>query len=87
MELSKKTTILMTPALHERLAQVSKETGKSMGELIREACEQRYLNTVERRLAALNRLSQLNGPVSDIATMKEEYAKRYDGKPGLESIE
>ena len=84
MELSKKTTILMSPALHEQLMRVSKETGKSMGELIREACEQRYggRRTQAEKLAALEALFQLNLPVADVATMKAESIEEPEPLPG-----
>ena len=73
MELSKKLTILVTPDLHARLMKVSKDTGKSMGELIRQACEQRYgppqpdtmsLDTIslEDRVAALEALLHRQPP-------------------------
>ena len=42
MELSKKTTILFPPDLHERLAVIAQQQGVSLGELVRRACETQY---------------------------------------------
>ncbi len=73
MELSKKTTILFSPALHERLSQLASERHVSLGELVRSACEQQYgLSSTESRLDAVRRLALLDLPVADTRTMKEE---------------
>ena len=73
MELSKKTTILFPPALHEHLTRVAKERGTSLGELVREACEAVYggVSAPERR-AAVRRMRSLSLPVADVETMKRE---------------
>lgn len=73
MELSKKTTILFSPELHEHLARVAKERGTSLGELVREACETVYggVSAPERR-AAVRKMRSLALPVADVATMKRE---------------
>lgn len=42
MELSKKTTTLLSPELHARLTSIAARRGASLGELVREACEARY---------------------------------------------
>ena len=73
MELSKKTTILFPPDLHARLVKLARQHGKSLGDLVRIACERQYgLVSEEERLAALGALSQLGLPVADPKTMKEE---------------
>ena len=75
MELSKKTTILLSPVLHARLTKLAEERQTSLGELVRTACERQYGAggpTVKEKLAALRRMSKLNLPVSDVATMKRE---------------
>ena len=73
MELSKKTTILLSPAQHSHLSRIAKRRRVSLGEVSREACTERYGSLdVEKRLAAVKVLSELNLPVSDPATMKEE---------------
>jgi hypothetical protein len=43
MELTKKTTILFPPDLHDPLTQLASKRGTSLGALVREACEARYL--------------------------------------------
>lgn len=76
MELTnKKTTILFSPSLHALLAKLAEERGTSIGDLVRMACEREYGvsgPTMEEKLAALRRMSRLNLPVSDVATIKRE---------------
>jgi predicted DNA-binding protein len=73
MELSKKTTILLTPELHARLVTLAKQRGSSIGALIREACERQYgLYSKEGRLAAVREMSQLSLPVGTVRQMKRE---------------
>ena len=73
MELSKKTTILFSPDLHERLARLARQRSTSLGDLVRAACEKQYgLFSEEERHEALRGLSALALPVADPATMKEE---------------
>lgn len=73
MELSKKTTILLSPRLHRHLTQLAAARHTSMGELIRTACEREYgLCGVEERLAAVRRLSSLTLPVGEPGEMKRE---------------
>jgi hypothetical protein len=79
VELSKKTTILLSPTQHERLARIAELRHSSIGELVRSACDQVYREpTVEEKLAAVRRLAELNGPVADVATMKRESIKYKD---------
>ena len=83
MELSKKTTILMTPELHKLLVETSQRTGRSIGELVRSACEAKYgRSTIDQRLAAVERISKLNLPVADVATMKRESISEPKPLPG-----
>ncbi|PKN55044.1 MAG: hypothetical protein CVU56_23390 [Deltaproteobacteria bacterium HGW-Deltaproteobacteria-14] len=42
MELTRKTTILSSPALHDRLVQLARRRGVSTGQLIRQAVESQY---------------------------------------------
>lgn len=73
MELSKKTTILFSPALHARLSALAVEQHTSLGQLVRRACEAQYGQSSEAsRIAAVQRLSQLALPVSDPGSMKAE---------------
>jgi len=73
MELSKKTTILFSPQLHNRLAQLASEKHVSLGELVRSACEKEYgLYSDETRLNAVRRLAKLDLPVDETCTMKEQ---------------
>ena len=73
MELSKKTTILLSPDLHTRLSRLAEQLGLSMGELIRTACERQYgIASQEDRLEAVRALSGLDPPVGTPAAMKRE---------------
>lgn len=73
MELSKKTTILLSPDLHARLARLARQRGVSMGELVRTACERQYgLVSAEARLAAVREMAGLCLPVGDPAEMKRQ---------------
>ena len=73
MALDIKTTILFDKQLHGLLADLAKKSGTSIGELVREACKDRYgREAVQRRLRAVEELSKMSLPVSDVATMKRE---------------
>lgn len=73
MELSKKTTILFSPETHERLTELAARRGKSLGELVREACAAQYgLVDADERVAAVAALSALSLPVGSPRVMKSE---------------
>lgn len=73
MELTKKTTILLSEDGHRRLAAVAAQKGVSMGQLIREACEQVYgLVDETERVSAASALAALSLPVGTTAAMKRE---------------
>lgn len=73
MELSHKTTILLSVELHERLKVVARQRRKSLGELVREACIEQYsLADTGDRLAAVDALAAMALPVSSVDDMKRE---------------
>jgi predicted DNA-binding ribbon-helix-helix protein len=73
VELAHRTTILLTPALHDRLTRLARQRGVSMGALIRAAVEAQYGGTTSaERLAALEELTALALPVGSTAAMKAE---------------
>jgi hypothetical protein len=73
MELSKKTTILLTREMHLRLTELASSRGVSLGKLIREACRERYgLHDPEQRVSAARELAAMTLPVADPAAMKRE---------------
>ncbi len=79
MELSKKTTILLTEELHERLTGLAKLEGVSLGELVRRACESQYgIVSREDRVKAVNSLAELQLPVADVQTMARESTPEPD---------
>lgn len=73
MELSKKTTILFSRALHARLTRLAASRGRSLGELVREACERQYgvVGSAQQAEAAAA-LAKLSLPVGTPARMKLE---------------
>ena len=71
--LTKKTTILFSPALHQRLTRLADQQGTSLGELVRSACERQYgAAPAEEKLAAVRRMVALRLPVASIHRMKRE---------------
>ena len=71
--LSKKTTILLSPSLHDRLTRLAAERGTSLGDLVRRACEDHYgVPSEEERLAAVRALAALSLPVGTPAEMAAE---------------
>jgi len=73
MELSKKTTILFPPELHQRLSAIAAQRGISLGELVRSACERHYATlTSETRVAAVRKLAAMKLPVGTPKEMKAE---------------
>lgn len=70
MELSHKTTILLSAELHDRLKRIARERRTSLGELVREACVRQYgLGDREDRLAAVEALAALSLPVGPVEEM------------------
>jgi len=73
VELTNKTTILLTPELHEHLSRLAEQQGVSLGELVRRACERQYgLVSREQREQAVRALAELCLPVGSPADMKAE---------------
>jgi hypothetical protein len=79
MELSKKTTILFPPDMHERLARLAAQQGTSIGELVRTAVQRQYgLVPEKERLEAVERLAALSLPVGSPREMEEESVPRLE---------
>ena len=79
MELTKKTTILFPPELHDRLARLAARKGISLGELVRRACEKEYgLLSREERVQAVRDLAALGLPVADWQEMERQSVPRAD---------
>lgn len=73
MELTKKTTILFSPDLHQRLARLAEQRRTSIGDLVRTAVEQQYgLVSPEERLEAVSALGELALPVGSPEQMERE---------------
>jgi len=86
MELSKKTTILFPPDLHDQLVRLAGRRGTSLGQLVREACEAQYgLVPPEERLEAVAELRRLSLPVPSPDVMEHESVPSADDLlPGSE---
>lgn len=73
MELTKKTTILFSPELHRRLSRLAARQGRSLGDLVREACELQYGVVGSRaQVEAVEALAGLALPVGTPEEMKRE---------------
>lgn len=73
MELSKKTTILLSEEMHRRLAQLARQRRTSLGGLIRDAVATCYgLHDPQSRIAAVEELAALDLPVDDVERLVEE---------------
>ena len=73
MELTKKTTVLLSPDLHEHLTRMAKARAKSLGQLVREACALQYGHvSSEDRVRAVDELRRLSLPVGSPRKMKRE---------------
>ncbi|MCK5196873.1 MAG: hypothetical protein KAR21_00895 [Spirochaetales bacterium] len=73
MELSHKTTILFSEDQFSALKSIAKAKRKSIGELIRSACEQVYASdNRESAVDAVLELEKLNLPVASVQKMKLE---------------
>jgi len=73
MGLTKKTTILLQPELHRRLARLAEQRRTSMGELIRTACVRQYgLAGSPQRTNAVAAMAELSLPVSSTGDMKRQ---------------
>jgi hypothetical protein len=82
MELSKRTTVQLSPELHARLTQLARELGVSVGALMRTACERQYgTGPASDRVDAVRQLAELALPVADPATMKRESVPEADPLP------
>lgn len=74
--LDKKTTILFPPDLYRRLEEVGKAKGISVGELIRRAVKREYqLGDAGERMAAVERLTRIETPVSDWEELEKEISQ------------
>lgn len=81
-ELDRKTTILLSMQLHDRLTQLAARRGTSMGALIRAAVEAQYgLSDAGSRMEALRALAELDLPVGSPAEMKLESVEQVEDLP------
>ena len=82
MELGKKTTVLFSHEQFSNLKKLAKARNRSIGNLIRSACEKQYgLVPQDEALEAVDALSKLSMPVGSVQEMKRQL------NPIKESIE
>ena len=75
MELSHKTTILLSEELYQRLMKIAGGKHTSLGCVVREACQMQYgLVEPGQAEAAVRELSAMQLPVDDVARMKQQLA-------------
>jgi predicted DNA-binding protein len=80
--LTKKTTILLQPELHERLSRLARQRNTSIGELIRAACQHQYgLGGSEDRVRAAREIAGLELPVGSVSAMKKESTRAPEDLP------
>ena len=73
MELSKKTTVLFSEDLYNKLKKLAQAKNRSLGDLIRTACEKQYhIFSTEETQEAVEELAQLALPVDSVAEMKNQ---------------
>ncbi len=79
MELTKKTTILFPPELHRRLSNLAARRGRSLGDLVREACELQYgVVGSSAQVKAVRELARLELPVGTPEEIKRELVPGAD---------
>ena len=72
-ELAKKTTVLFSGDQFSDLKKTAEARGRSIGDLIRSACEKRYaLVPHEEAVEAVDALSSFSLPVRPVKEMKKE---------------
>ena len=73
MDLTKKTTILLSPDLHAHLTQTARARRTSLGQLVRDACETQYCHvSSDDRVRAVEGLRRLSLPIGSPRKMKQE---------------
>ena len=84
MKLNKRTTMLFNSDLWKQLEQLAKAEHTSVGFLVRQAVVSQYfLTNKEKRLAAVEAMRKMSGPVADWKTMEQEIAEGRLGKKCL----
>jgi hypothetical protein len=74
--MTKKATILFPPALYREIEDEARQQGRSVGELVREAAMIRYGSSgVSARIAAVERIVELNDDVGDPEQLEDEIVR------------
>ncbi len=73
-KINRRTQVLLTEKQYLKLQELSIERKESMGYLIREAVDQVFIKTTDKK-KVIDRISSLNLPVDDWEKMKEEILK------------
>jgi hypothetical protein len=76
-QLSPRTAVLLPPGLHDRMRRVARSRGRSLGDLVREACAAQYGGASPAgRLAAVEAMARLALPVGTPHERKRESLPR-----------
>jgi len=77
MARTKRAQILMEPDEYQRLEEIASVRGCSVAQLIRLAVKERYLVSVNDRLAAVEALVSMELPIGDWDQLKAELEEKH----------
>jgi hypothetical protein len=72
MSKSKRAQVLFEPDAYERLEDIARRQGVSVGELIRRAVEEAFFSSPETRRRALDGIRSMSIPLPDWEELEEE---------------
>lgn len=75
-KLTARLEVRLYPEQLEQLKDEAKQKNTSVGNLVREAIDQRYQVSKEEKMQAVNQLAKVNAPVADWEQMKKEIFTR-----------
>ncbi|EEG76267.1 ribbon-helix-helix protein, CopG family [Dethiobacter alkaliphilus] len=79
-KLDTRLEIRLYPEQLQKLKTEAKEKNTSVGDLVREAIDQRYIVLKEEKLKAVEELANINAPVTTWEQMKKEIEAGYQKK-------
>lgn len=82
MAQTKRAQVLMEPLEYERLEEIARQRGTSVGELFRTAVRRLYLVAPTDRLRLVEELTGMNVPLPPWEVLEEEIAQAHDEGAG-----
>ncbi len=76
-KLDARLEIRLHPEQLQKLKEEAAEKKTSVGNLVREAIDQHYVMSTEKKLRAIEQLTQINAPVTNWEQMKKEIEAGY----------